>query len=73
MLTLYAEQQIRNTLKLYRKTIKQLTLTTKYTSGKIIIIYQRTCSAQAIEFELVALLLVIEAIIAKYVFCKLKM
>ena len=49
MLTLYAEQQIRNTLKLYRKTIKQLTLTTKYTNGKIIIIYQRTCSAQAIE------------------------
>lgn len=36
-------------LKLYRKTIKYLTLTTKYARGKIIIIYQRNCSAQAIE------------------------
>jgi len=30
-------------------TIKYLTLTTKYARGKIIIIYQRNCSAQAIE------------------------
>ena len=30
-------------------TIKYITLTTKYARGKIIIIYQRTCSAQAIE------------------------
>ena len=30
-------------------TIKHLTLTTKYARGKIIIIYQRNCSAQAIE------------------------
>ena len=33
----------------FKPTIKYLTLTTKYARGKIIIIYQRNCSAQAIE------------------------
>jgi hypothetical protein len=47
--TLYVKQQMPINLKLYRKTIKYLTLTTKYARGKIIIIYQRNCSAQAIE------------------------
>ena len=33
----------------FKPTTKYLTLTTKYARGKIIIIYQRNCSAQAIE------------------------
>ncbi|WP_304230845.1 hypothetical protein, partial [Phascolarctobacterium succinatutens] len=40
-------------IKIYSmSTIKYLTLTTKYARGKIIIIYQRNCSAQAIEVRI---------------------